>query len=78
MSEVLTTLFLAYAVAASPATAQEGSKAMAQTNSARAVRVETTIKAPVAEVWRAWTTSEGGRGVLRSKSKHSAGDWRTL
>jgi uncharacterized protein YndB with AHSA1/START domain len=36
--------------------------------SARVVRVEATIKAPVAEVWRVWTTSKGAEEFFAPKA----------
>jgi uncharacterized protein YndB with AHSA1/START domain len=45
-----------------------GASARATTGPAREVRVETTIKAPVAEVWRAWTTSAGAQEFFAPKT----------
>jgi uncharacterized protein YndB with AHSA1/START domain len=67
-SDLLTTLFLVVVVAVSPAMAQKPSNTMAQTNSVRAVHVEGTVKAPVAEVWRVWTTSEGAEEFFAQKA----------
>ena len=36
--------------------------------SARAVRVEATIDAPVSEVWRLWTTSQGAEEFFAQKA----------
>ncbi len=69
MKYIPMTLFLAMAVAVSPAIAQEKSTiTAAETGPARAVRVEGTIKAPVSEVWRVWTTSQGAEEFFAEKA----------
>jgi uncharacterized protein YndB with AHSA1/START domain len=61
--------FLAAVVAANTVPAQERSNMTAAgTSPARAVRVEATVKAPVAEVWRVWTTSEGAKEFFAEKA----------
>src|SRR5215469_206695 len=37
-------------------------------NSPRAVRVEATIAAPLSEVWRVWTTADGGEEFFAQKA----------
>lgn len=52
-----------------PATAQEKSNIVtAETGGVRAVRVEGTVKIPVAEVWRVFTTSEGAEEFFAEKA----------
>jgi uncharacterized protein YndB with AHSA1/START domain len=69
MKYTSTALFLAAAIALSPATAQERSTATtAEMGSARAIRVEAIVNAPVAEVWRIWTTSEGAEEFFAEKA----------
>jgi uncharacterized protein YndB with AHSA1/START domain len=69
MKYILTTLFLASVVARSLATAQEKPNMMpAKTGPARAVRVEATVKAPISEVWRVWTTSQGAEEFFGEKA----------
>ena len=46
-------------IALHPIAAQEVSNKTKRHNLGRSVRVETTVKAPVAGVWRIFTTSEG-------------------
>lgn len=60
MTHMLRLLVLAGTTLATPGIAQENQRAVAvQGEPARAVRVEATVDAPVAEVWRLWTTSQG-------------------
>src|SRR6266849_461616 len=40
----------------------------AETGPARAVRVEATVKAPISEVWRVWTTSHGAEEFFAEKA----------
>jgi uncharacterized protein YndB with AHSA1/START domain len=69
MKYILMTLFLASVVATSLATAQEKPNMMAATaGPARAVRVEATVKAPISEVWRVWTTSQGAEEFFAEKA----------
>jgi uncharacterized protein YndB with AHSA1/START domain len=58
MKLLLTLSLLSAVVAVSPVTAQD----------MRAVRVEATVKAPVKEVWRVWTTSEGAEEFFAQKA----------
>ena len=65
----LGTFFLAAMTVLSPATGQETSKVTAaDVSSGRAVRVEGTVNAPVREVWRVWTTSEGAEEFFAQKA----------
>jgi uncharacterized protein YndB with AHSA1/START domain len=65
----LMTLFLAAVVVASLTTAQEKpNMTAAETGPARAVRVEATVKAPISEVWRVWTTSHGAEEFFAEKA----------
>ena len=69
MKYILMTLFLAAVVVASLTTAQEKpNMTAAETGLGRWVRVEMTVKAPVAEVWRVWTTSEGAEEFFAEKA----------
>jgi uncharacterized protein YndB with AHSA1/START domain len=69
MKSVLSTLCLAVMVAVASGAPQDGSNITAvKTVPVRAVRVEATIKAPVAEVWRVWTTSEGAKEFFAEKA----------
>jgi uncharacterized protein YndB with AHSA1/START domain len=53
----------------SPTTAQEEPNiTAADPGRARAVRVEATIKAPISEVWRVWTTSQGAEEFFAEKA----------
>jgi uncharacterized protein YndB with AHSA1/START domain len=61
MTYVLTTLFFALAIAARCATAQSPGPP-------RPVRVEAAINAPVADVWRVWTTSAGAEEFFAEKA----------
>jgi uncharacterized protein YndB with AHSA1/START domain len=64
-----TTLCLAGLLAVSPITAQERpDTAAAETGPQRAVRVEATIRAPISEVWRVWTTSQGAEEFFAQKA----------
>lgn len=68
MRYLVTTLLLV-AVAVTPLTAQEKqSMTTAQTRPARAVHVEASVNAPVAEVWRVWTTSPGAEEFFAEKA----------
>lgn len=68
MRYLVTTLLL-LAVAVTPATAQKKqSMTTVQTCPARAVHVEATVNAPVAEVWRVWTTSLGAEEFFAEKA----------
>ena len=40
----------------------------AKTGPSRAVRVEATVKAPISEVWRVWTTSQGAEEFFAEKA----------
>jgi uncharacterized protein YndB with AHSA1/START domain len=69
MKYMLTILFLAGVVFVRPEIAQENSiPAAAEKGSARAVRVEATIDAPVSEVWRLWSTSQGAEEFFAQKA----------
>ena len=69
MKRLCMALFLVAVLGVSPTTAQERPNATAaETVSARAVRVETTVKAPVSEVWRVWTTSQGAEEFFAQKA----------
>jgi uncharacterized protein YndB with AHSA1/START domain len=69
MKYVLMTLYLAAVVAGSPTRTQEKpSVTAAQTVSARWVRVVGTLKAPVSEVWRVFTTSRGAEEFFAEKA----------
>jgi pimeloyl-ACP methyl ester carboxylesterase/uncharacterized protein YndB with AHSA1/START domain len=60
MKHMLRMLVLAGVTLANAGIAQEGPRAGAtQGEPTRAVRVEASVDAPVAEVWRLWTTSQG-------------------
>ena len=60
MKHMLTMVFLAGAALMRSGVAQENSNPpVAHGEPARAVRVEATVNAPVSEVWRLWTTSQG-------------------
>jgi uncharacterized protein YndB with AHSA1/START domain len=62
-------LMISFLAAVSLATAQEKpNMRAAETGTARAVRVEATIKAPVSEVWRVWTTSQGAEEFFAEKA----------
>jgi hypothetical protein len=79
MKYVLMTWFLTAVLSVSPTTAQEQPNITApETGPARAVRVEATIMAPISEVWRVWTTSQGAEEFLCGEGEHPAGDRRTL
>ncbi len=69
MKYPLMLLSLAAAVAVNPVTAQEASnKTTTEPGLGRWVRVEATVKAPVAEVWRVFTTSEGAEEFFAQKA----------
>jgi uncharacterized protein YndB with AHSA1/START domain len=68
MRQILGTLLLSAALSAGSATDREHQATAARTGAARAVRVEGTVSAPVAEVWRVWTTSEGAEEFFAEKA----------
>jgi uncharacterized protein YndB with AHSA1/START domain len=69
MKYTLMNSFLAAVLAVSLTTAQEKQNmTTADASPARGVRVEATVKAPVAEVWRVWTTSEGAEEFFAEKA----------
>jgi uncharacterized protein YndB with AHSA1/START domain len=69
MKYTLVISFLAAVLVVSLATAQEKQNmTTANASPARGVRVEATVKAPVAEVWRVWTTSEGAEEFFAEKA----------
>ncbi len=60
MKQMTTILFIAgIALACNVVGQNGGSAAVVQRERVRAVRVEATVDAPVSEVWRLWTTSQG-------------------
>ena len=64
MTSILVAGVLAYG-----ATAQERPNiTVAETRPQRAVRVEATIQAPLSEVWRVWTTSQGAEEFFAEKA----------
>jgi uncharacterized protein YndB with AHSA1/START domain len=64
-----TSLLAAAVMLSSPAKSQErANRSAMEKGSARAVRVETTVKAPVSEVWRVWTTSQGAQEFFAQKA----------
>jgi hypothetical protein len=69
MKYILTIFFLAGAGFVRPGIAQENLNPLAvEKESARAVRVEVTIDAPVSEVWRLWTTPQGAEEFFAQKA----------
>jgi len=64
MRLILTSMLIFTLIAAAAAIAQDNSP----DTSARSVRVEGTVNAPVAEVWRAWTTSKGAEEFFAQKA----------
>jgi uncharacterized protein YndB with AHSA1/START domain len=63
------TLLLVVVVVMSPVIAQEKANSPAtETSLGRWVRVEATVNAPVAEVWRVFTTSEGAEEFFAQKA----------
>jgi uncharacterized protein YndB with AHSA1/START domain len=69
MEYIWMTLPLVAVVVASLMTAQEKpNRTATETGLGRWVRVEVTVKAPVAEVWRVWTTSEGAEEFFAEKA----------
>jgi len=65
----LALIFLAAAALLIPAKGRSQPAAMnAEAGASRAVRVEGTIHAPVREVWRVWTTSEGAEEFFAEKA----------
>jgi uncharacterized protein YndB with AHSA1/START domain len=69
MKLTLPTLLFVVLVVAAPVIAQEKASSTAtETRLGRWVRVEATVKAPVAEVWRVFTTSEGAEEFFAQKA----------
>jgi uncharacterized protein YndB with AHSA1/START domain len=69
MKYALMMLFSAATVAANQTTAPEKpNMTAAETGLGRWVRVEVTVKGPVAEVWRVWTTSAGAEEFFAEKA----------
>jgi uncharacterized protein YndB with AHSA1/START domain len=69
MKHILTIIFLAGTGLVRPGIAQENLNPLAvEKESARVVRVEATIDAPVSEVWRLWTTSQGAEEFFAQKA----------
>jgi uncharacterized protein YndB with AHSA1/START domain len=65
----LTVLALSFAFTATLSSAQRSASVMtAEPGGVRAVRVEATINAPVSEVWRVWTTSNGAEEFFAQKA----------
>jgi uncharacterized protein YndB with AHSA1/START domain len=67
MKLTLMTLLMVVVVVAPPLIAQENANSSG-TGLGRWVRVEATVKAPVAEVWRVFTTSEGAEEFFAQKA----------
>src|SRR5260370_21699860 len=68
MNYILPILLLALVVV-NPVTAQERSnRTAAETGPARCVRADATVKAPISEVWRVWTTSHGAEELFAEKA----------
>lgn len=69
MKYVLMSSALAAVVGVSGSASQERSDTRAaETLSSRAVRAEATIQAPVSDVWRVWTTSQGAEEFFAQKA----------
>ena len=69
MKYVKMTLLLCAVVAVRSTTAQEmPTRTATETAHGRWVRVEATVKAPVAEVWRVFTTSQGAEEFFAEKA----------
>lgn len=69
MKYVLMSSALAAVMAVSGSATQERSDtSAAETFSSRAVRAEATIRAPVSDVWRVWTTSQGAQEFFAQKA----------
>ena len=69
MKRTLSTLFVVGLAAVNLATAQERANGIPiEPVSARGVRVEGTVKAPVSEVWRVFTTSRGAEEFFAEKA----------
>ena len=69
MNRRLIILSLACTALVRPGIAQRSlDPAQAEKESRRAVRVEATINAPVSEVWRLWTTSNGAEEFFAQKA----------
>lgn len=65
MKTILTTALIAMVVAIGPSSIAQD---QAKTAPTKAVRVEATIQAPVSEVWRVWTTSQGAEEFFAEKA----------
>ena len=69
MKMLWTVLALPFAFTATLSSAQRPASVMtAEPGGVRAVRVEATINAPVSEVWRVWTTSNGAEEFFAQKA----------
>jgi uncharacterized protein YndB with AHSA1/START domain len=69
MKYTLMPLFLAAVVVVNPVTAQETlNNTVTESGLGRWVRVDATVKAPVAEVWRVFTTSRGAEEFFAQKA----------
>ena len=69
MKYTLIPLFLATVVVVNPVTALEAlNNAATESGLGRSVRVGATVKAPVAEVWRVFTSSEGAEEFFAQKA----------
>lgn len=69
MKRMLSTLFVVGLAAVNLATAQERANGIPiEPVSARWVRVEGTVKAPVSEVWHVFTTSRGAEEFFAEKA----------
>src|SRR5258708_6229341 len=68
MKYILMMLFVAAVVASLTIAQEKPNMTVAETGLGRWVRVEVSVKAPVAEVWRVWTTSEGAEEFFAEKA----------
>ena len=68
MKNTLMPLFLAAVVVVNPVTAQETLNNTATESPGRWVRVDGTVKAPVTDVWRVFTTSKGAEEFFAQKA----------
>src|SRR5258708_16192306 len=68
MKYILMMLFVAAVVASLTIAQEKPNMTSAETGLGRRVRVEGTVKAPVAEVWRVWTTSGGAEEFFVEKA----------
>jgi len=69
MKYTLMPLFLAAVIVVNPVPAQETlNNTAAESGLGRWIRVEATVKAPVAEVWRVFTTSKGAEEFFAQKA----------